>query len=292
MLPDGVHTERGSGGLDRLVIEAAEGTAHVYLHGAHVTHFQPRGARPVLFLSRKSQFEGGAPGKAIRGGIPVCFPWFGPKAGDPAAPSHGFARLLAWQIDAVTRDESGQVRTVLRLGASDFTRRTFPHDFTALLTVVVGARLHLDLAVRNDGAEPMTIEEALHTYLAVGDARRIAIRGLEGAPYLDKTEGFAPKPGAREPIAIRGETDRVYPDARGTVTIDDPTWGRSVVVEKAGSSTTVVWNPWIEKAKSMADLGEDEWTEMTCVETVNSGAGAVTIAPRATHSMCTTVAVR
>jgi glucose-6-phosphate 1-epimerase len=288
MLPDGVRIEQGSGGLERLVLEASGGLAHVYLHGAHVTHFQPKGARPVLFLSRESRFE---PGKAIRGGIPVCFPWFGPKAGDAEAPMHGFARLLGWELGDVVRDPRGALRASLHLAGNEYTRRFFPHDFAATLAVTVDARLGLELAVRNGGTAPMVIEEALHAYFAVGDSRRASIGGLEGVAYLDKTEGFARKPGEASPIAIAGETDRVYAGARGPVTVDDPVWTRRIVVDKSGSAATVVWNPWTEKAKAMADFADDEWTEMVCVEAANVSPDAVTIAPGATHAMTATIAV-
>jgi D-hexose-6-phosphate mutarotase len=293
MLPEGVRIDQGSGGLDRLVIEATDGTAHVYLHGAQVTHFQPKAAtRAVLFLSRQSRFEGGVPGKAIRGGIPVCFPWFGPKAGDAAAPMHGFARLLKWEVGDVARDTGrGTTRAALHLSGSDYTRRFFPHDFTAVLSVTVGARLHLELAVRNAGTAPMVIEDAFHTYFAVGDPRRALIQGLEGAPYVDKTEAFARKPGEAAPISIARETDRVYPGARGAVTIEDPIWARRILVEKSGSASTVVWNPWVEKAKGMADFGDNEWTEMVCVETANVGDDAVTVPAGETHAMTATIGV-
>jgi glucose-6-phosphate 1-epimerase len=291
-MPADGRIERGLGGLDRLVLEAAEGIAHVYLHGAHVTHFQPRGARPVLFLSRQSQFSGGMPGRAIRGGVPLCFPWFGSKSGDPAAPSHGFARLLAWDVAEVTRDDRGRARASLRLTANDYTRRFFPHDFTATYTVTVDARLHLELTVQNEGPTPMVVEEALHTYFAVGDVRRVSIRGLERAPYVDKTEAFARKPAEGSPLAIARATDRAYPGARGDVTIEDPEWARSIVVTKAGSATTVVWNPWIENAKTMADLGDDEWTEMVCVETANAMDDALTMSPGAEHTMSAAIESR
>jgi glucose-6-phosphate 1-epimerase len=283
--------ERGAGGLDRLVIEAADGTAHLYLHGAHVTHFQPRGARPVLFLSRESQFTGGMPGKAIRGGVPLCFPWFGPKTGDAAAPAHGFARLLAWDVDEVARDDRGRVRASLRLSANDYTRRFFPNDFAATLAVTVDARLHLELIVRNAGQEPMVIEEALHAYFAVSDVRRVSILGLERASYVDKTDAFARKPAEAAPLVITRATDRVYPGARGDVTIEDLGWARRIVVRKAGSATTVVWNPWIESAKAMADFGDSEWIEMACVETANVMADAVTIASGEQHVMSATIEV-
>jgi D-hexose-6-phosphate mutarotase len=231
------------------------------------------------------------PGKAIRGGVPLCFPWFGAKAGDAAAPAHGFARLLAWEVDDVTRDDRGRVRAALRLGANDYTRRFFPHDFTALFAVTVGASLHLELTVRNAGQAPTVIEEALHTYLAVGDVRRMSIRGLEGAPYVDKTDAFARKPAEARPLTITRATDRVYPGARGDVTIEDAEWARHIVVSKAGSATTVVWNPWIENAKAMADFGDNEWTEMACVETANVMQDAVTIASGEQYSMSTTIEV-
>jgi glucose-6-phosphate 1-epimerase len=284
--------EKGSGNLDRIAIATDESEAHVYLHGAHVAHFQPRGARPVLFVSRSSQFESGVPGKPIRGGVPLCFPWFGPKAGAPDAPMHGVARTLMWRLDTVTRDnQRGAVRATLHLQPNDFTLRFFPFEFVATFVVTVDARLTMDLTVRNTGREPMPIEEAFHSYFAVGDARRISIGGLEGLPYVDKADAFARKAGESAPIAIKGETDRIYTGARTAVRITDPTWGRRIVVDKSGSATTVVWNPWIDKAKALADFGDNEWTEMVCVETANAMGDAVTIAPGAIHAMSATIAM-
>jgi glucose-6-phosphate 1-epimerase len=291
-MPHDGRIEQGAGGLDRLVIEAADGTAHLYLHGAHVTHFQPRGARPVLFLSRESQFTGGMPGKAIRGGVPLCFPWFGAKTSDAAAPAHGFARLLAWEVEDVTRDDCGRVRASLRLSANDYTRRLFPNDFTATFAVTVDARLHLELIVRNAGQAPMVIEEAFHTYFAVSDVRRVSILGLERTSYIDKTDAFARKPAEAAPLVIARACDRVYPDARGDVTIEDLGWTRRIVVRKTGSATTIVWNPWIENAKAMADFGDSEWIDMACVETANVMADAVTIASGEQHVMSATIEVR
>ena len=283
--------EKGSGNLDCLVIAAAEGDAHVYLHGAHATHFQPRGARPVLFLSEKSQFVGGVPGKAIRGGVPICFPWFGANAALPSAPAHGFARLLAWRCGDIIDEPGGDVTAMLHLEPSAYTKALFAHDFEATLRVRVGAKLTLELGVRNTSSGPFTIEEALHSYFAVGDARRVSIAGLETVDYLDKTEGGARKAAAGAPITFTRETDRVYPHASARVTIEDPVWERRIHVDKAGSASTVVWNPWIAKAKAMADFGDDEWQGMACVETANVGGDAVAIAPGATHVMRTTLSV-
>jgi glucose-6-phosphate 1-epimerase len=293
-LPDGVRIEKGSGGLERITLATPGGEGHVYLHGAQVTHFQPAGARPVLWMSRRSFFEGGRPGKPIRGGVPICFPWFGPKAGAGApssAPAHGVARLLPWTFADAAVDEHGNARATLRLDSDEYTRGLYPHDFSATFRVTVGAQLKMELAVTNTGAASMAFEEALHTYFALSDVRRIGITGLEGAPYLDKVEAFARKRGEAGPIAIAAETDRVYPGALGTVTIVDSDWQRRIVVHKSGSATTVVWNPWVDKARAMPDFGDDEWKEMVCVESANAGDDVVTLAPGATHVITTTVDV-
>ncbi len=291
MLPDGARIDQGLGNLDRLALTAPDGEAHVYLHGAHVTHFQARTGAPVLFVSRRSHFEAGTPGKPIRGGVPICFPWFGAKADDPRAPAHGFARTLTWQLGDVKRDDRGTMQAALHLSANDFTRALFPHEFAATLIVTVSAHLTLELVVKNTGSSPMTIEQALHSYFAVGDVRRVSVTGLEGVPYVDKTQAFARMPGASAPITIAGETDRVYGGARGDVTIVDPVLGRRVVVRKVESATTVVWNPWTEKAKTMSDFGDEEWQAMICVEAANTAEDAVILPPGTSHTMSATLNV-
>jgi D-hexose-6-phosphate mutarotase len=286
--PEGVRLEKGPGGLDRLLLQAPEGEAHVFLHGAHVSHFQPRGEKPVLWMSGASRFEAGKP---IRGGVPICFPWFGPKAGAPDAPMHGFARILPWAVSAVTREPDGGLRAVLELSAEAAARGGFPRELALSLALTVGRTLRMALTARNVNGAAATIEAALHSYFAVSDVRQVRIRGLEGAGYVDKTAAMARKPAEAGPIAIASETDRVYPGTTATVTIEDPGWRRRIVVSKSGSATTVVWNPWIAKAKAMPDFGEDEWTGMVCVETANAGDDAVTLAPGRSHEMAATLEV-
>jgi D-hexose-6-phosphate mutarotase len=286
--PEGARLEAGPGGLDRLVLESAEGEAAVFLHGGHVSHFRPKGAKAVLWTSAESRFESGKP---IRGGVPVCFPWFGPKAGAPEAPMHGFARILPWAVKDVRREDAGALRADLELTPQAAARGGFPHELGLELTVVVSRSLRLELAVKNADSAPARFEEALHSYFAVSDVRQAAIRGLEGAEFLDKTAGMARKPGEPGPIAITGETDRVYLATTAAVTIEDPGWQRRIVVSKSGSATTVVWNPWIAKAMAMPDFGDDEWPRMVCVETANAGDAAITLAPGALHVMTVTIAV-
>lgn len=254
--------------LTRIVLSTARDEAHVCRHGAHVTHYQPRDAAPVLFMSRESLF---APGKPIRGGVPVIFPWFGAKPDNPAAPSHGLARISEWNVESST--------------PAALTLRLNLNEFALCYRVSISGELRLALEVENKSAEPARFEEALHTYLAVSDVRRVTIEGLAGATYLDKVDGFKQKTQDAPPIRISGETDRVYLNTRATCIVHDPGARRRIVVSKTGSDSTVVWNPWIAKAKALPDFGDDEWPQMLCIETANVAANAVTLAPGQVHIM-------
>jgi glucose-6-phosphate 1-epimerase len=287
-IPGVAHFESGDGGLVRLAVHSPLADAHIYLHGAHVTHFQPRGAEPVLFMSQKSLF---LPGKPIRGGVPVIFPWFGARAGHPEAPAHGFARTSDWQVDSISVDGDNVVTVVLALPPGHQSGGWEPHDFTLSYRIAIGHSLSMTLEVKNTGSAPFSFEEALHTYLAVGDVRDTATAGLEGAEYLDKTDGMKPKTQAAEPIRITQETDRVYENTRSTCVVEDPKMKRRITVEKSGSQTTVVWNPWIAKAAAMADFGDDEWPGMLCIETANASANTLTVAPGETHAMRAVISV-
>ena len=285
-IADALRFEVGEGGLVRAVFTTPDAEARAYLHGAHVTHFQLKGEKPLLFLSGRSRFEAG---KAIRGGVPVCFPWFGPKAGDPAAPAHGFARLREWAVASTGKADDGSVRLVMTLSDDDATRAVWPQAFRAELIVTVGPELWVRLIVHNTGSEPFTYEAALHTYLSVADVKRVRVDGLDGVFYLDKVDGGKKKKQPPTPITFTGETDRVYLDTRATCTIEDPAGERVTTVAKNGSESTVVWNPWIDKARAMADFGDDEWPDMVCVETCNVGAAAVNVQPGASHATVTVI---
>ncbi len=285
-LPASVRAEAGRGGLPRVVVSTAAATAEVYLQGAHVTAWAPAGQADVIWMSEKSAF---APGTPLRGGVPVCFPWFGPHPSGNA-PLHGFARISEWTLAEVT-EQGDEVVLVLTLSDTDATRASvWPHRFDARYTVTVGANLTLALEVTNTGAEPITFAEAFHTYLGVGDIREASITGLEQAPYVDRLvspEWLEPT-GAR--LTITAETDRVYAQP-GTIAVADGAGARTLTVTAQGSANAVVWNPWIAKAAAMGDFGDDEWTRMVCVETCNVLDGAITLAPGARHAMVATVAV-
>jgi D-hexose-6-phosphate mutarotase len=280
--------EPSEGDLTRLSIRSSLAEAHIYLHGAHVTHFQPKGKAPVLFMSQRSLFAGDKP---IRGGVPIIFPWFGPRANHPESPAHGFARTAEWQAESLSEDGDGVVTVTFELGADARTRALWPFDFKLTYRVAIGHTLTMTLEVENTSPDAITFEDALHTYFAVADVRQTSTSGLENAEYVDKTDNFQRKKQGPEPIRITSETDRIFESTRKTCVLDDPGAGRKITVEKSGSQTTVVWNPWIAKAAGMADFGDDEWSNMICIETANAGANTITLAPGKTHSTRAIVSV-
>ena len=288
-LPSGVVFDTGRGGLARLSIDTDICAADLYLHGAHLCRWQPRSQpHPVLWMSEASRFESGAP---IRGGVPICFPWFGPKAGDPSAPVHGVARISAWNLDGVTREADGCAVVRLSLACGRHASTHVPHDLRLAYELRLGHNLSMALTVTNPADAPITFEEALHTYLSVGDVRQVSVAGLEGAAYMDKVDGAKRKTQTGALITIAGETDRLYLDTEAAVTLMDPSLGRRIRVEKTGSRSSVVWNPWVAKSRAMSDFGDDEWPGMICLETANAADNAVTVPPHASHTMTATISV-
>ena len=263
-IPGHVTLFTGTGGLPALRIETTSSTAEIYLHGAHVTRFQKTGEAPLLFLSDASEYEHGKP---IRGGVPLIFPWFGPRDDLPA---HGFARLADWDLVSTQLQPDGSVTLHLQLPPDD----QFQVDFA----VTVGASLTMALTVTNTGASDFSFENCQHTYFQIGDIHQITLTGLHGVRCIDKILG-TDAPEAAETIRITGETDRIYQNSAHTVDIHDPVLGRIIHVRKSGSLSTVVWNPWIEKSILMRDFGDNEYLHMVCVESGNIGDHTLTLAP-------------
>jgi glucose-6-phosphate 1-epimerase len=260
------------------------GSAELSLYGGHLLSYRPIGHAPVLFLSRASRFEEGHP---IRGGIPICWPWFGPHPSGGALPMHGFARLLRWHLTAVEYGaEDAEIRLVLL--DDERTRAWFPWPFELTLRVVLGSTLRIELTTHNTGKRPLAITQALHSYFSVRQIMDIAVRGLEKTPFQDCVT-HEPHSGHDSPIMIRGEVDRVYTDTVSECVINDPGLGRQIVIGKSGSRSTVVWNPWIDKAIRMADFDNTEYLRMICIETANAGSDAVTLAPDEKRTLMQTV---
>jgi glucose-6-phosphate 1-epimerase len=285
-IPGAAQITAGNGGLLRVSISTPAATGEIYLHGAQLTSWRPAGGEEVIFLSQRSQFE---PGKAIRGGIPVCFPWFRNKVDDPKAPSHGFVRTKDWQLDEVEMRGDGVMVSLSTL-SDEGTKAWWPHDFHLLHRVILGVGLTQELVVTNTGTTPLRFEEALHTYYRVGGAEAIRISGLDGVAYLDNTDANREKRQVGD-IVFTGQTDSAYLDTIHAVEIADPVLHRRIRLTKQNSRTTVVWNPWSTGAQSLADLGDDEWRAMACVEASNIRAYAVDLAPGQQHTMKTVIQV-
>ena len=281
-LAGALHFVNGSGDLPVAEIQTSQASARVALQGAHLLAWQPAGAAPVIWVSQAAVF---APGQPVRGGVPVCWPWFGAREGLPA---HGFVRTRLWQVRAASMDADGQV--VLRLGLQDDadTRALWNHSFDLELLLTIGATLSLTLISRNTGDQPITLTDALHTYFCVADIQQTTVQGLDGCDYLDKVQNFARAKQAGA-VEFTGETDRIYVDTTADCVIEDRVQKRSIRVSKSGSSSTVVWNPWREK--TFADMAAGVYQQMLCVETCNAGPDQVTLAPGQSHALTACLSV-
>jgi glucose-6-phosphate 1-epimerase len=279
--PD-VRVDTGRGGLPRVLVRTPAASAEVYLHGAHVTAWAPAGQAPVIWTSEHSTF---APGAPIRGGVPVCFPWFG---ADPsgAGPLHGVVRLLPWRF---TGWEPSGDDVVLRFALSSVDLDGAA-PFTLSYTVTVGARLTLTLEVANTGPAPLRFQDALNIHLAVPDVTAVVIDGLGGLERLDRLTGRPARVPVGAGMRIVAETDHLY-RRPGPVTVTDWEGGRRLDLRFPGAGSAVVWNPWADRAATMADMGGDAWTRMVGVGPGDIADAAVVLAPGATHVLTATIDV-
>jgi len=264
----------GQGNLPMVSISTPMAESDIYLHGAQVTSWRPAGGDDAIFLSKHSRFE---EGKAIRGGIPICFPWFRAKADNPQAPSHGFVRTKSWTLDAITMEQDSVIVS-LSTGSDEQSRLWWLHDFRLVHRVTVGAELTLELIATNTGSSSFRFEEALHTYHQVGDAAKINVAGLDGVHFLDNTDANREKVQHGD-VVMTQPIDNAYLNTGSTLELIDPVLHRRIRIAKENSLTTVVWNPWESGAKALADLGDDEWRQFACVEASNILSCAVTLGP-------------
>ena len=262
----------GQGELPMLEVSTPWSRADIYLNGAQVTHFSLFGEPPLVFMSHCSRF---VPGQPIRGGVPVIFPWFGPREG---MSQHGFARNQTWELKEFAPAADGSVSVRLRL--PDCPEASAFPAFTADYIVTVSRNLRLELVVTNQSAEEaLVFENCLHTYFQIASISGISITGLQGSTYLDKTDNFARKTETSDALRISSEVDRIYLDTVAPVEIHDPGFHRVIRIQKQGSRSTVVWNPWLAKAQQMPDFGNDEYERMVCVESGNVSSNQLTLPP-------------
>jgi D-hexose-6-phosphate mutarotase len=278
---------KGPGGLLFAQIENDLATATVCLQGAQLTHWQPRSqTEPVTFMSAMAQYTEGKP---IRGGIPICWPWFGPHATDRSLPQHGFARNLPWEARAPVRLENGATQLSLLLSNNAKTRELWPHRFSLEYCVTIGHVLDIELTTTNTDTEAFLLSEALHAYLRVGDIGAVQVLGLDGAEYIDKVDGQQRK-SQEGAVTFAAEIDRLYEDTEARCTIADRLLKRLIHISKRGSHSTVVWNPWEKKAAALADLGSAPetrggWRQFACVESANAGDNTITLTPGERHRL-------
>ena len=274
-------------GLARAVISSPAATATVYLQGAHLAEWQPAGEEAVLFLSKKTAYK---KGKALRGGIPVIFPWFGDRHDGQPGPAHGFARAAEWTL-AFAALVGEDVHLSLTLAPSEATRALGFDQFRVAYQLTIGRSLTLQLTVANEAATPLVFEEALHTYYAVSDVRKVSVTGLANGSFLDKRDKGIEKVQLEDPLVLRWTTDRVYFDSTAECVVDDPGRKRRVRIAKAGSATTIVWNPWSELTPGLADMEPEAWPGMICVESGNAAPNTITLAGGESHTLRSVVSV-
>lgn len=287
---DHVRFEEIENGLVRVLVKTPHGSASLLTYGAHMLEWNPAGEHPGLYLSPATLMK---PGAAVRGGVPVIFPWFGAYDGnkkpDVQYPMHGFARVSVWTVERTHFSPDGDVEIALSLAASDTTKMYGFDNFRCQITFEIGKALSMTLEVTNLGAEPFTFEEGFHTYFKVGDARQTSVEGLQGTTYLDKRDDGKAKVQEEKLLRFTRDVDQVHVNTASDLVIRDGAWKRETTVEKSGSSATVCWNPWTVLTPNFKDLEPDSWEHFVCVEALNCFDDRVTIAPGATHTMNCTI---
>ncbi|MBY0475517.1 MAG: D-hexose-6-phosphate mutarotase [Nitrosomonas sp.] len=267
----------GKGRLPMIKVNSAKAKALVSIHAGQVLSYQAAGEpEDVMFLSEKAYYQDG---KAIKGGAPICWPWFGADPEGKGRPGHGFVRNRAWNVVATEAMANGDVKVTLGLMDTPDTREIWPQSFSLQQEIIIGESLNLSLITRNTGKEKFSITQAFHTYFKVGDIARTKVLGLERCEYIDKAGGGNAQKQQSGAVTIESEVDRIYLDVGNTLTIADSALNRRIQITSQGSKTAVVWNPWEKISKEMADLEDDDYQRLLCVETTNAANDVVEVVP-------------
>ena len=263
--------------LDQLVcwrIRAADSELLVAQQGAQILSYQQGEQPPLIWLSPDAAYQRG---QSVRGGVPVCWPWFGDLRRNPQAvqahyhleqaPAHGLVRALDWELLGI--DEGGDAVT-LRFAYDTRTQplEGWPRDVGLTFVVRLAGDLGMSLETHNRGTEPLTLSQALHSYFAVSDVRQVSVEGLQGCRYIDTLQDWQ-ELRQQEALVFDAETDRIYFDTAARLSIVDPGWGRRIHLDARGSRSAVLWNPWVDKAKRLSQFPDDAWQNMLCIETAN-----------------------
>jgi len=252
--------------------------AKIALQGAHVFEYKVKDKPALLWLSSQAYFE---ESKAIRGGIPICFPWFGKHKEDSSLPQHGFARTTLWELVHEEELEDGSTHIRLKLSDSEETLKVWAYKFEVYLDVVVGEKLSLGLHIINNDTKAFEVSTALHTYFDISHIDNISIEGLDGCSYYDALTQTSHV--QNKILQINSEVDRVYQIKENSVRLNDGS--KQIGIESKGSSSIVVWNPWKEKSMAMLDMLDDGYLNMVCLETSNAREDTRIVQPTQTHSI-------
>ncbi len=278
-----ITNKKTANGFAYIEIENKSASARIALQGGHLFHYQQQGEKPLLWLSQKSHFESG---KAIRGGIPICWPWFGKNLTHKDLPQHGFARISPFELLESNEPDEHTSVVVLQLQSSEKTLLLWPFQFQLFLRITVGSTLKVALTTRNCDSQSFTVSSALHTYFAVSDISRVSVQGLNKVRYWDAlTDQIKRQQGD---VLIGEEVDRVYQKTTESLLLRDAV--REVHIRPEGSSSAVIWNPWKEKTRRMADMQEDAYKTMLCIETANALEDARNVLAGEEHSLQVTLA--
>ena len=264
----------GKGDFPYIQVTNQRATALISVYGGQVLSFRPQGAsHDLIFLSEKAYYQAG---KAIKGGVPICWPWFGPDPEGAGRPSHGFARNRPWQVLSAEALPSGDTKVTLGFSDTEETRALWPYEFELAIEVTVGETLNLALVSRNRSNRPFNLTQALHTYFTIGDITQTTVEGLGGTDYIDKVDDGQVKRQSG-PVTIAAEVDRIYTGVPSKLTIVDGALNRRIYITSSGNRTAVVWNPWSEISGKMADLEDRDYTRFLCVETTNAADDVVEV---------------
>ncbi len=265
----------GNGGLTMIRVNTPKAGALISIHAGQVLSYQPAGEEDLLFLSSKAYYQDG---KAIKGGAPICWPWFGPDPEGKGRPGHGFVRNRPWNVIGTEALSNGAVKVMLGLTDTAETQAIWPQAFNLTQEIVIGDSLNLALITRNNGSETFGITQGFHTYFKVGDITQTSVLGLQDCSYIDKVDNSAEKKQTGE-VTITSEVDRIYRSIGNTLIIDDKALNRCIQILSQGNKTAVVWNPWEKISREMADLEDADYQRFICVETTNAADDVIAIAP-------------
>lgn len=256
--------------------------------GAQILRYQRDGQPPLIWLSEDAAY---VCGQSVRGGVPLCWPWFGDLQRNPSAvqamvqgpaPFHGLARTLDWQLDHSRSTEAG---LYLQFSLPERSALPgWPHKVALSLSIALGDDLQIELHNHNRGSQPVAISQALHSYFAVSDSRQVRVQGLHGCRYIETLDNWNECRQQGE-LLIEGETDRIYLDLPTRLTLHDAGWQRALHLDVEGSRSAIVWNPWIDKAQRLSHFAADAWQRMLCIETANVWDDCLQLAPGAEHRL-------